>query len=148
MIPLLVLPLFLYFPLQKTLQVTPVLTTKTLPLVFKAASTMPASMTTPRPTVAMVTTISNPPRPALTPDSRNAPVNLQLSSKLTSQDTEATPRVMPKNVIVVSVNRCIVYSLFSLCKLLYRARPLFTISLSKRASLTSDLSRHPLKFIF
>ncbi|XP_060770478.1 PHD finger protein 21A isoform X3 [Neoarius graeffei] len=87
---------------QKTLQVTPVLTAKTLPLVLKAAaSTMPASMTTPRPTVAMVTAISNPPRPALTPDSRNAPVNLQLSSKLTGQDTEATSRVMPKNVIVV-----------------------------------------------
>ncbi|XP_060770479.1 PHD finger protein 21A isoform X4 [Neoarius graeffei] len=90
---------------QKTLQVTPVLTAKTLPLVLKAAaSTMPASMTTPRPTVAMVTAISNPPRPALTPDSRNAPVNLQLSSKLTGQDTEATSRVMPKNVIVVQAS--------------------------------------------
>ncbi|XP_053093041.1 PHD finger protein 21A isoform X5 [Pangasianodon hypophthalmus] len=90
---------------QKTLQVTPVITTKTLPLVLKAAaSTMPASMTTPRPTVAMVTAISNPPRPALTPDSRNAPVNLQLSSKLTSQDTEAASRVVPKNVIVVQAS--------------------------------------------
>ncbi|MCJ8736134.1 hypothetical protein PDJAM_G00255440 [Pangasius djambal] len=90
---------------QKTLQVTPVITTKTLPLVLKAAaSTMPASMTTPRPTVAMVTAISNPPRPALTPDSRNAPVNLQLSSKLTSQDSEAASRVVPKNVIVVQAS--------------------------------------------
>ncbi|XP_053497047.1 PHD finger protein 21A isoform X4 [Ictalurus furcatus] len=90
---------------QKTLQVTPVLTTKTLPLVLKAAaSTMPGSMTTPRPTVAMVTAISNPPRPALTPDSRNAPVNLQLSSKLTGQDTEAASRVVPKNVIVVQAS--------------------------------------------
>ncbi|MCI4382017.1 hypothetical protein PGIGA_G00258770 [Pangasianodon gigas] len=90
---------------QKTLQVTPVITTKTLPLVLKAAaSTMPASMTTPRPTVAMVTAISNPPRPALTPDSRNVPVNLQLSSKLTSQDTEAASRVVPKNVIVVQAS--------------------------------------------
>ncbi|XP_053497045.1 PHD finger protein 21A isoform X2 [Ictalurus furcatus] len=89
----------------QTLQVTPVLTTKTLPLVLKAAaSTMPGSMTTPRPTVAMVTAISNPPRPALTPDSRNAPVNLQLSSKLTGQDTEAASRVVPKNVIVVQAS--------------------------------------------
>ncbi|XP_060742800.1 PHD finger protein 21A isoform X3 [Tachysurus vachellii] len=87
---------------QKTLQVTPVITTKTLPLVLKAAaSTMPASVTTPRPTVAMVTAISNIPRPALTSDSRNAPVNLQMSSKLSSKDTEAASRVVPKNVIVV-----------------------------------------------
>ncbi|XP_053332385.1 PHD finger protein 21A isoform X5 [Clarias gariepinus] len=90
---------------QKTLQVTPVLTTKTLPLVLKAAaSTMPVSMTTPRPTVAMVTAISNPPRSALTPDSRNAPVNLQLASKLASQDTEGASRVVPKNVIVVQAS--------------------------------------------
>ncbi|XP_027019778.2 PHD finger protein 21A isoform X5 [Tachysurus fulvidraco] len=87
---------------QKTLQVTPVITTKTLPLVLKAAaSTMPASVTAPRPTVAMVTAISNTPRPALTSDSRNAPVNLQMSSKLSSKDTEAASRVVPKNVIVV-----------------------------------------------
>ncbi|XP_058263495.1 PHD finger protein 21A isoform X5 [Hemibagrus wyckioides] len=90
---------------QKTLQVTPVITTKTLPLVLKATtSTIPASMTTPRPTVAMVTAISNPPRPALTPDSRSAPVNLQMSSKLSSQDTEAASRVMAKNVIVVQAS--------------------------------------------
>ncbi|KAK3558763.1 hypothetical protein QTP86_028778, partial [Hemibagrus guttatus] len=90
---------------QKTLQVTPVITTKTLPLVLKAAtSTMSPSVTTPRPTVAMVTAISNPPRPALTPDSRNASVNLQMSSKLSSQDTEAASRVMPKNVIVVQAS--------------------------------------------
>ncbi|XP_046715030.1 PHD finger protein 21A isoform X4 [Silurus meridionalis] len=89
----------------QTLQVTPVLTTKTLPLVLKAAaSTIPASMTTPRPTVAMVTAISNPPRPVLTSDSRGAPVNLQLSSKLNSVDTEATSRVVPKNVIVVQAS--------------------------------------------
>ncbi|XP_047675854.1 PHD finger protein 21A isoform X8 [Tachysurus fulvidraco] len=90
---------------QKTLQVTPVITTKTLPLVLKAAaSTMPASVTAPRPTVAMVTAISNTPRPALTSDSRNAPVNLQMSSKLSSKDTEAASRVVPKNVIVVQAS--------------------------------------------
>ncbi|KAK2834708.1 hypothetical protein Q7C36_015409 [Tachysurus vachellii] len=89
----------------QTLQVTPVITTKTLPLVLKAAaSTMPASVTTPRPTVAMVTAISNIPRPALTSDSRNAPVNLQMSSKLSSKDTEAASRVVPKNVIVVQAS--------------------------------------------
>ncbi|XP_072528414.1 PHD finger protein 21A isoform X5 [Salminus brasiliensis] len=87
---------------QKTLTVTPVLTAKTLPLVLKAAtSTMPASMATPRPTVAMVTAISNPPRPATNPDSQSTPINLQVASKLTSPDPEATARVVPKNVIVV-----------------------------------------------
>ncbi|XP_072528411.1 PHD finger protein 21A isoform X2 [Salminus brasiliensis] len=86
----------------QTLTVTPVLTAKTLPLVLKAAtSTMPASMATPRPTVAMVTAISNPPRPATNPDSQSTPINLQVASKLTSPDPEATARVVPKNVIVV-----------------------------------------------
>uniref|UniRef100_A0A3B4BPR3 PHD finger protein 21Ab n=1 Tax=Pygocentrus nattereri TaxID=42514 RepID=A0A3B4BPR3_PYGNA len=87
---------------QKTLTVTPVLTTKTLPLVLKAAtSTMPASMATPRPTVAMVTAISNPPRPAMNPDSQSTPINLQVAGKLTSQDPEGATRVVSKNVIVV-----------------------------------------------
>uniref|UniRef100_A0A8B9HFS4 PHD finger protein 21A n=1 Tax=Astyanax mexicanus TaxID=7994 RepID=A0A8B9HFS4_ASTMX len=87
---------------QKTLTVTPVLTAKTLPLVLKAAtSTMPASMATPRPTVAMVTAISNPPRPGMNPESQSTPINLQMASKLTSQDPEATARVVSKNVIVV-----------------------------------------------
>uniref|UniRef100_A0A8B9HEB7 PHD finger protein 21A n=1 Tax=Astyanax mexicanus TaxID=7994 RepID=A0A8B9HEB7_ASTMX len=86
----------------KTLTVTPVLTAKTLPLVLKAAtSTMPASMATPRPTVAMVTAISNPPRPGMNPESQSTPINLQMASKLTSQDPEATARVVSKNVIVV-----------------------------------------------
>uniref|UniRef100_A0A3B1INJ0 PHD finger protein 21A n=1 Tax=Astyanax mexicanus TaxID=7994 RepID=A0A3B1INJ0_ASTMX len=85
----------------KTLTVTPVLTAKTLPLVLKAAtSTMPASMATPRPTVAMVTAISNPPRPGMNPESQSTPINLQMASKLTSQDPEATARVVSKNVIV------------------------------------------------
>ncbi|XP_037398610.1 PHD finger protein 21A isoform X3 [Pygocentrus nattereri] len=90
---------------QKTLTVTPVLTTKTLPLVLKAAtSTMPASMATPRPTVAMVTAISNPPRPAMNPDSQSTPINLQVAGKLTSQDPEGATRVVSKNVIVVQAS--------------------------------------------
>ncbi|XP_016111346.1 PHD finger protein 21A isoform X5 [Sinocyclocheilus grahami] len=87
---------------QKTLTVTPVITAKTLPLVLKAAtSTMPASMTTQRPTVAMVTAISNPPRPGANSDSQSTPINLQVASKLPNQDTDAGTRIVSKNVIVV-----------------------------------------------
>ncbi|XP_066525648.1 PHD finger protein 21A isoform X2 [Hoplias malabaricus] len=87
---------------QKTLTVTPVLTAKTLPLVLKAAtSAIPASLATPRPSVAMVTAISNPPRPTMNIDSLSTPINLQVASKLTSQETEAAARVVSKNVIVV-----------------------------------------------
>ncbi|XP_059401722.1 PHD finger protein 21A-like isoform X4 [Carassius carassius] len=88
--------------LQKTLTMTPVITAKTLPLVLKAAtSTMPASMATQRPTVAMVTAISNPPRPGTNSDSQSTPINLQVASKLPNQDTDAGPRIVSKNVIVV-----------------------------------------------
>ncbi|XP_050955166.1 PHD finger protein 21A isoform X4 [Labeo rohita] len=87
---------------QKTLTVTPVITAKTLPLVLKAAtSTMPASMATQRPTVAMVTAISNPPRPGANSDSQSTPINLQVASKLPNQDTDAGTRIVSKNVIVV-----------------------------------------------
>ncbi|XP_043084592.1 PHD finger protein 21A isoform X5 [Puntigrus tetrazona] len=87
---------------QKTLTVTPVITAKTLPLVLKAAtSTMPASMATQRPTVAMVTAISNPPRPGTNSDSQSTPINLQVASKLPNQDTDAGTRIVSKNVIVV-----------------------------------------------
>ncbi|XP_058622692.1 PHD finger protein 21A isoform X5 [Onychostoma macrolepis] len=87
---------------QKTLTVTPVITAKTLPLVLKAAtSTMPASMATQRPTVAMVTAISNPPRPGANSDSQSTPINLQVASKLPHQDTDAGTRIVSKNVIVV-----------------------------------------------
>ncbi|KAL7824630.1 hypothetical protein AOLI_G00327960 [Acnodon oligacanthus] len=90
---------------QKTVTGTPVLTTKTLPLVLKAAtSTMSVSMATPRPTVAMVTAISNPPRPAMNPDSQSTPINLQVAGKLTSQDPEGAARVVSKNVIVVQAS--------------------------------------------
>ncbi|XP_029909308.1 PHD finger protein 21A isoform X2 [Myripristis murdjan] len=82
---------------QQTLTVTPVLTTKTLPLVLKAAATpaLPGSVLPQRPpTVAMVTT-------AITkPDSQNAPINLQVASKLTNQSTESM-RLVSKNAMVV-----------------------------------------------
>ncbi|XP_023811781.1 PHD finger protein 21A isoform X5 [Oryzias latipes] len=83
--------------LQQTLTVTPVLTTKTIPLVLKAAATpaLPASVLPQRPpTVAMVTT-------AITkPDSQNAPINLQVTSKLTNQGSEPV-RLVSKNAVVV-----------------------------------------------
>lgn len=82
----------------QTLTVTPVLTTKTLPLVLKAAATpaLPASVLSPRPpTVAMVTT-------SITkPDSQNVPINLQVASKLTNQSSEPV-RLLSKNAMVVS----------------------------------------------
>ncbi|KAM6937387.1 PHD finger protein 21A [Xenentodon cancila] len=83
--------------LQQTLTVTPVLTTKTLPLVLKAAATpvLPGSVLPQHPpTVAMVTT-------AITkPDSQNAPINLQVASKLTNQTSEPV-RLVSKNAVVV-----------------------------------------------
>uniref|UniRef100_A0A8C2PQT0 PHD finger protein 21Ab n=1 Tax=Cyprinus carpio TaxID=7962 RepID=A0A8C2PQT0_CYPCA len=88
---------------EKTLTVTPVITAKTLPLVLKAAtSTMPASMATQRPTVAMVTAISNPPRPGINSDSQSTPINLQVAGKLPNQDTDAGTRIVSKNVIVAA----------------------------------------------
>ncbi|XP_045894158.1 PHD finger protein 21A isoform X5 [Micropterus dolomieu] len=83
--------------LQQTLTVTPVLTTKTLPLVLKAAATptLPGSVLPQRPaTVTMVTT-------AITkPDSQNAPINLQVASKLTNQSSEPV-RLVSKNTMMV-----------------------------------------------
>uniref|UniRef100_A0A8C7WFY3 PHD finger protein 21Aa n=1 Tax=Oncorhynchus mykiss TaxID=8022 RepID=A0A8C7WFY3_ONCMY len=87
---------------QNTMTVTPVIATKTLPLVLKAATaTMPASAVTPRPSVAKVTAISNTPKASIGhPDSLSAPINLQTSSKLTHQGMEPV-RIVPKNTIVV-----------------------------------------------
>uniref|UniRef100_A0A8P4KSS8 PHD finger protein 21Ab n=1 Tax=Dicentrarchus labrax TaxID=13489 RepID=A0A8P4KSS8_DICLA len=83
--------------LQQTLTVTPVLTTKTLPLVLKAAATpaLPGSVLPQRPpAVAMVTTAI--PKP----DSQNAPINLQVANKLTNQSSEPV-RLVSKNAMVV-----------------------------------------------
>lgn len=83
--------------------VTPVIATKTLPLVLKAAtSNMPVSVTAARPAVAMVTAISNTPRPTTNPDS--VPVNLQVANKPAGQDTDAASHILSKNLILVSVD--------------------------------------------
>uniref|UniRef100_A0A3P8X6A5 PHD finger protein 21A n=1 Tax=Cynoglossus semilaevis TaxID=244447 RepID=A0A3P8X6A5_CYNSE len=82
----------------QTLTVTPVLTTKTLPLVLKTAATtaLPGSVLQQRPpTVTMVTT-------AITkPDSQNTPINLQVASKLTNQSPEPV-RLVSKNATTTS----------------------------------------------
>ncbi|CAB1339626.1 unnamed protein product [Coregonus sp. 'balchen'] len=87
---------------QNTMTITPIIATKTLPLVLKAATaTMPASAVTLRPSVAKVTAISNTPKASIGhPDSLSAPINLQTSSKLTNQGVEPV-RIVSKNTIVV-----------------------------------------------
>uniref|UniRef100_A0A673XK15 PHD finger protein 21Aa n=1 Tax=Salmo trutta TaxID=8032 RepID=A0A673XK15_SALTR len=91
-----------FSPGQNTMPITPVIATKTLPLVLKAATaTMPAFAVTPRPSVAKVTAISNTPKASIGhPDSLSAPINLQTSSKLTHQGMEPV-RIVSKNTIVV-----------------------------------------------
>ncbi|KAJ8247710.1 hypothetical protein GJAV_G00249420 [Gymnothorax javanicus] len=62
---------------------------------------MPASVVAPRPTVAMVTAISNTPKPSIVnSDSLTAPINLQTSSKVTNQGAESV-RIVSKNAVVV-----------------------------------------------
>ncbi|XP_063052524.1 PHD finger protein 21A isoform X4 [Engraulis encrasicolus] len=102
---------------QKTLTVTPLLTTKTLPLVLKAATTMPPAAAMPvmpaaaagpgqcPPTLAMVTTALGgvPAKPMANSDSpvTATPMNLQLAAgKLTSQNSDHL-RIIAKNAIVV-----------------------------------------------
>uniref|UniRef100_A0A4W5PVC5 PHD finger protein 21A n=1 Tax=Hucho hucho TaxID=62062 RepID=A0A4W5PVC5_9TELE len=83
----------------KTLTVTPVISTKTLPVVLKAATpTMPSSVVAQRPaTVAMVTAISHAAKPSIVnSNSQNTPVNLQVASKLTNQCFEPV-RLVSKN---------------------------------------------------
>ncbi|XP_048886991.1 PHD finger protein 21A-like isoform X3 [Brienomyrus brachyistius] len=85
---------------QKTLTVTPVIATKTLPLVLKAAApASPASIVTQRPTVAMVSAISSI-SSAVNSEAQNAPVNLQTPNKLTNQSAEGV-RLVSKNAVVV-----------------------------------------------
>uniref|UniRef100_A0A8C9VXT5 PHD finger protein 21A n=1 Tax=Scleropages formosus TaxID=113540 RepID=A0A8C9VXT5_SCLFO len=84
---------------QKTLTVTPVIATKTLPLVLKAATpATPASVVTQRPTVAMVTAISNV-TSVVNSETQNTPINLQTANKLTSQGGEGV-RIVSKNAVV------------------------------------------------
>uniref|UniRef100_A0A8C7V6S4 PHD-type domain-containing protein n=1 Tax=Oncorhynchus mykiss TaxID=8022 RepID=A0A8C7V6S4_ONCMY len=89
---------------QKMLAVTPVITTKTLPLVLKAATpTMPASVMVQPPST--VTAISHTSKPgAIISDNsnfRNTPVNLQVAGKLTNQGSESV-RLVSKNSVVAT----------------------------------------------
>ncbi|XP_028916093.1 PHD finger protein 21A isoform X5 [Ornithorhynchus anatinus] len=85
---------------QKTVTTASMITTKTLPLVLKAATaTMPASVVGQRPTIAMVTAI-NSQKAVLSTDVQSAPVNLQTSSKVTGPGTEAV-QIVAKNTVTL-----------------------------------------------
>ncbi|XP_023673118.1 PHD finger protein 21Aa isoform X8 [Paramormyrops kingsleyae] len=87
---------------QKAVSVSSVIATKTLPLVLKAATPMlPTSAVMQRPTVAMVTAISNTPKSgAVSPDLQCVPIDLQTPGKLASQGADPV-RIVPKNTVVV-----------------------------------------------
>ncbi|XP_037756074.1 PHD finger protein 21A isoform X9 [Chelonia mydas] len=85
---------------QKTVTTTPMITTKTLPLVLKAApATMPASVVGQRPTIAMVTAI-NSQKAVLSTDAQNTPVNLQTTNKVTGPGAEAV-QIVAKNTVTL-----------------------------------------------
>uniref|UniRef100_A0A3B4D8W2 PHD-type domain-containing protein n=1 Tax=Pygocentrus nattereri TaxID=42514 RepID=A0A3B4D8W2_PYGNA len=86
---------------QNSVSVTPVIATKTLPLVLRAATpTTPIAMM-PTPTIAMVTTLTNTPLSSLpNSDPQSSPISLQSCSKPVNQGTEPV-RIVPKNTIVV-----------------------------------------------
>ncbi|XP_032215897.1 PHD finger protein 21A isoform X4 [Mustela erminea] len=87
---------------QKTVTTASMITTKTLPLVLKAATaTMPASVVGQRPTIAMVTAI-NSQKAVLSTDVQNTPVNLQTSSKVTGPGAEAV-QIVAKNTVTLQV---------------------------------------------
>ncbi|XP_036620100.1 PHD finger protein 21A isoform X2 [Trichosurus vulpecula] len=87
-------------PSQKTVTTASMITTKTLPLVLKAATaTMPASVVGQRPTIAMVTAI-NSQKAVLSPDVQSAPVNLQTSSKVAGPGAEAV-QIVAKNTVTL-----------------------------------------------
>ncbi|XP_062845889.1 PHD finger protein 21Aa [Trichomycterus rosablanca] len=84
---------------QNSVSVTPVITTKTLPLMLRAATpTTPIAMM-PTPTIAMVTTLTNTPRPSL-PNSDPQSLSLQATGKPAHHGLEPV-RIVPKNTIVV-----------------------------------------------
>ncbi|XP_016154014.1 PREDICTED: PHD finger protein 21A isoform X2 [Ficedula albicollis] len=86
---------------QKTVTTASMITTKTLPLVLKAATaTMPASVVGQRPTIAMVTAINNNQKAVLSPDAQNAPVNLQTTNKVTGPGAEAV-QIVTKNTVTL-----------------------------------------------
>ncbi|XP_072473807.1 PHD finger protein 21A isoform X2 [Notamacropus eugenii] len=87
-------------PSQKTVTAASMITTKTLPLVLKAATaTMPASVVGQRPTIAMVTAI-NSQKAVLGPDVQSTPVNLQTSSKVAGPGAEAV-QIVAKNTVTL-----------------------------------------------
>ncbi|XP_006865108.1 PREDICTED: PHD finger protein 21A [Chrysochloris asiatica] len=87
---------------QKTVTTASMITTKTLPLVLKAATaTMPASVVGQRPTIAMVTAI-NSQKAVLGTDVQNTPVNLQTSSKVTGPGSDAV-QIVAKNTVTLQV---------------------------------------------
>ncbi|XP_034971561.2 PHD finger protein 21A isoform X4 [Zootoca vivipara] len=88
---------------QKTVTTASMITTKTLPLVLKAATaTMPASVVGPRPTIAMVTAINSNQKTVLSTDAQNTPVNLQTTNKVTGPGTEAV-QIVAKNTVTLQV---------------------------------------------
>nr|XP_060620001.1 PHD finger protein 21A isoform X7 [Anolis sagrei ordinatus] len=88
---------------QKTVTTASMITTKTLPLVLKAATaTMPASVVGQRPTIAMVTAINSSQKTVLSTDAQNTPVNLQTTNKVAGPGTEAV-QIVAKNTVTLQV---------------------------------------------
>ncbi|XP_059831444.1 PHD finger protein 21Aa isoform X2 [Hypanus sabinus] len=88
---------------QKTISEPSVVTTKQIPLtLLKTTHTVPASVLSPRPTIAMVTALSNPQKPVVNTDSQNTPINLQITNKLTTLGADAV-RIMPKSTVQLQV---------------------------------------------
>uniref|UniRef100_A0A8C6ZUF7 PHD finger protein 21A n=2 Tax=Nothoprocta perdicaria TaxID=30464 RepID=A0A8C6ZUF7_NOTPE len=88
---------------QKTVTTASMITTKTLPLVLKAATaTMPASVVGQRPTIAMVTAINNSQKAVLSTDAQSAPVNLQTTNKVPAPGAEAV-QIVAKNTVTLQV---------------------------------------------
>ncbi|XP_072905263.1 PHD finger protein 21Aa isoform X4 [Hemitrygon akajei] len=88
---------------QKTISEPSVVTAKQIPLtLLKTTHTVPASVLSPRPTIAMVTALSNPQKPVVNTDSQNTPINLQITNKLTTLGADAV-RIMPKSTVQLQV---------------------------------------------
>ncbi|XP_051885690.1 PHD finger protein 21Aa isoform X7 [Pristis pectinata] len=88
---------------QKAISEPSVVTTKQIPLtLLKTTHTMPASVVSPRPTIAMVTALSNPQKSVVNADSQNTPINLQITNKLTTLGSDAV-RIMPKSTVQLQV---------------------------------------------
>lgn len=89
----------LNIPQQKTVT-SPMFTTKALPLaLLKATTTVSTAVVTPRPTIAMVTTMSSNQKTVIATDTQNAPINLQ-TPKITTHGTDAV-RILAKNTVAL-----------------------------------------------